>query len=278
VSDGGHVQSAVEPTRSQGNSSTRSSAPPNAPWRELHVDEDAGGYVTVYYSDDLSPLPVRWVTKPGDNKSDPNLETGTYGLFSTCGRGLRSGVVNRGYPHLFFVTSRREGRVLAGYYRVRWYAAGVFGLGNDLCLAADRVRFIASPPPLVAVDRQCGTDLAHPFRSMRLLSPEECRRLLRVLERRPDATAAYLAEIDRLERFNLKHGGYRYVGWKQVEKFSWSYAAKYLQPGGPAPTPRVLNTSPSGSWTCVACEKHTVNVALLKRCPECGAVGTLRPM
>ena len=49
--------------------------PPRSPWILLSSESDSGGYLSFYYSDDMSPLPVRWVTKPGDNKSDPNLET-----------------------------------------------------------------------------------------------------------------------------------------------------------------------------------------------------------
>src|SRR5688572_11222634 len=90
--------------------------PPNAPWVQLTPSEDAGGYLSVYYNDDLSRLPIRWVTKPTDSKSDPNLETLTYGLFSTCSLGMRSGIVTRQSKFLFFTTMRRHERVLSGYY------------------------------------------------------------------------------------------------------------------------------------------------------------------
>ena len=85
--------------------------PPNPPWRELKPHPSAGGYVSIYLSDDLSRLPVREVTRPGDTKADPNLETFTYGLFSFCGKQLRSGIVTRKFPHLFFATSRKKQRL-----------------------------------------------------------------------------------------------------------------------------------------------------------------------
>src|SRR3989304_4379671 len=138
--------------------------PPNTPWQELKPRPGAGGYVSFYYSDDLSRLPVRWVTKPADNKSDPNLETLTYGLFSTCARSMRAAIVKRRCPHLFFVTARKKERVLTGYYRLRWYADGVFGGIRDFCLAADGARFIEKAIPLPEVDQKCGTHLAVPFR------------------------------------------------------------------------------------------------------------------
>ncbi len=252
-----------------------SSVPPNRPWQEIGADGDPGGYLTIHYSDDLSRLPVRWVTKPGDNKSDPNVETLTYGLFSTCARSMRGGVAKRRIRYLFFATNRNGVRVLTGYYRLRWLAAGVFG-PNDVCLAADSRHFVEAPIPLHVVDKRCHTDLGKPFRLTRLLSASECECLVRLIEKQPDGTAAYLEEIDRLERFNLKHGGYRYIGWRQSAKFSWDYAKKYLSQTprrGDTPT----NVSTSGVWRCSKCRRIVRNQSLLKMCPFCRRLGSLRP-
>src|SRR2546423_14285745 len=100
--------------------------PPNPPWQELNSPKDAGGYLSIYYSDDLSPLPIRRITKPGDQKADPNLETLTYGFFSTCSPELRAGAVKRRSSHLFFATLWKGARHLTGYYQLRWHARGVF--------------------------------------------------------------------------------------------------------------------------------------------------------
>lgn len=259
-------------------SASSSVVPPAPPWLELNSPPTAGGYLSIYYSDDLSRLPVRWVTKPGDNKSDPNLETLTYGLFSTCSPGMRSGVVRRRCSYLFFTTMWRGQRVVTGYYHVRWYAAGAFGGRRDFCLAADSGRFVEKPIPLTEVDRKCGMNVAGRFRGMRLLSGEECRKLARLLDAQPNAILKYLEEIDRLERFNLKHGKYRYIAWKQSDKFSWDLARSYFerdQQTGPAMA--VRNSSPSGSWKCTRCNETIRNRALLKRCPRCGELGALRP-
>ena len=77
----------------------------------------------MYYSEPLARWPVREITRPGDNKSDPNIETGTYGLFSTCEPGMRNRIVHDGAATIFFLTTRKrgEGRVLSGYYHVGWY-------------------------------------------------------------------------------------------------------------------------------------------------------------
>src|SRR3954471_24861893 len=104
-------------------------------WIPLTVQSE-GGYLSFYYSDDISPLPVRWVTKPGDNKADPNLETGTYGLFSTCSLSMRSGVVKRKIGIIFFCTRTKAGRELTGFYEPRWFTQGPLGQ-RDYCLAAD---------------------------------------------------------------------------------------------------------------------------------------------
>lgn len=252
--------------------------PPNPPWQVLNTNENSYGYLSIYYSDDLSPLPVRWITKPGDNKSDPNLETLTYGLFSTCSSRMRSGVVNRGSEYLFFATARNSERVLTGYYHLQWYAQGIYGGKRDYCLAADRIHFIADPLPLKKVDRSCGTDVSKWFRNMRLLKSEQCKKMAALIDAKPNATAAYLEEIDRLERFNLKHSGYRYPTWKRTEKFSWEFGRELLNKGQfESTSEKVPNSSQSGLWQCLNCSKTINNKALLKKCPECGSIGTLRP-
>jgi len=256
----------------------RSVEPPNDPWMELNSPEDAGGYLSIYYSDDMSRLPVRAVTKPGDNKSDPNLETLTYGLFSTCSPRMRSGVVNRRSEYLFFATSRKEGRVLTGYYHIRWFTNGVFEDARDYCLAASAARFIEKPVSLTNVDRYCGTNVSKWFRGMRLLSFDECRKIAMLIDAQPDATTDYLEEIDRLERFNLKHGGYRYIAWKQKDKFSWEHAKQYLIEKKSTTKSKVINSTPSDSWKCSDCGHSVMNKALLKRCPNCGGLGTLSPL
>src|SRR3954470_6457216 len=96
-------------------------------WQELKFGAETSGYLSFYYSDDLSPLPVRWVTKPGDNKSDPNFETATYGLFSTCSPNMRSGVARKQIGTIFFFTRRNGRREVTGFYRVRYHAQGPLG-------------------------------------------------------------------------------------------------------------------------------------------------------
>jgi hypothetical protein len=148
---------------------------------------------------------------------------------------------------------------------------------KDFALAADEAKFLDPPIDVSDVDRQCRTRLRKRFRSYRLLSPEECARILKFIHRRPDATEAYLSEIDRLEHLNQRYGGSRYVSWKQSDKFSWQLAGGYLKTiSASSGKDRVLNASPTNSWKCGNCGSTIRNKALLKRCPDCGELGSLR--
>ncbi len=78
--------------------------PPSSQWTQLHI-ADKGGFLSFYYSDSNSVIPVRDITRLGDSKSDPNLETKTYGMFSTCEedmrrRGVRLDIRFRRYLYL----------------------------------------------------------------------------------------------------------------------------------------------------------------------------------
>ena len=254
--------------------------PPHEPWQPLEVADPAVGYLSFFYSDELSRLPVREVTRPHDNKSDPNIETGTYGLFSTCQRSMRASAVNRGVQCLFFVCRRNGVRVVSGYYRLAWYADGVLHAeGADYALAADKVHFVDPPIPLSDLPEAVASVATRPFRLARLLSADETFALLLALDAKPNALSQYLAEIDRLERFQRFHSGRRYVSWQQEEPFTWDLAAEYLAAKDEGSAVGVVpNTSPTGFWQCGTCSQFVANRALLKRCPYCGTMSSLRPV
>ncbi len=254
--------------------------PPDEPWAQLEAAAPTIGCLSFYYSDEVSPLPVRAITRPHDNKSDPNIETGTYGLFSTCQRAMRAGVVNRGVKYVFFVCRRDGRRVVSGYYRIGWFADGILHAQRaDFALAAERVHFVNPPIPLSALPEPVATSAARPFRLFKFIGAEDTSAMIDTLDVRPNALQAYLDEVDRLERLQLFHSGYRYVSWQQIDPFSWDMATPYLRAeGGSANDGTMANTSPTGYWQCANCAKYVANMALLKRCPFCRTMGTLRPV
>ena len=217
---------------------SRDYAPPNPPWVEINGDPANGAFLSFYYSDPYSDLPVRRISSETDSKSDPNIETKTYGLFSTCEPMMRSSIVNNKLKYLFFCTRRKKSRVLTGYYELKWYTLGptIKGYGNqigndknDFIIAASKARFVY--PGFVLSDLTGyleGTDLSIRFRTFFRLSTKVTMKLLSLLDHTEDMTFKYIQEIQRLEGENLKSVGYAYPTWKRKSSFSWSDAAEYL--------------------------------------------------
>lgn len=254
--------------------------PPNAPWRLLSHADPPTGYLAFYISDDLSSVPVRAVTLPRNNKSDPNLETGTFGVFSICEREMRTSIVKNGVRFIFFITRRKNSRAITGFYDVRWFCESPFGSNDaDYALAAHRQHFVLPAVRIEDLPRRLRASASRRFRSFKRLAPTETAELLNLLAGKPDRRLAYLAEIDRLERFNKYHSGYRYVDWLQPEPFSWETAQEYLLANnGKSKEKRMLNSSPTGFWQCRVCRLFVRNKALLKKCPHCSRIATLRPV
>jgi hypothetical protein len=252
--------------------------PPRPPWRPLEAAEPPTGYLCFYYSDDLSPLPVRHVTRPGDCKSDPNLETGTFGLFSTCEPSVRSAIVNNGTRYLFFLTRRVDRRVVAGLYRVGWWCGAARGPGRDIRLAAEEVHFVASPIDPARLPEPARSAASRQMRSCRPVDATVTAQLVEAVGSQEEASAEYLREIDRLERFNAYRTSARYPGWGQNEPFTWDLAPEFLREvhaGATAGQPAVRNQSDSQLWRCPACGEVRRNQSRLRRCPACKQVVTL---
>jgi hypothetical protein len=253
-------------------------APPARPWVQIVPPEPVIGYAAVYYSDPTSRLAVREVTRPGDNKSDPNFETGTFGLFSTCERSMRSGVHGRQASRLFFLTSHAgQPRAVTGYYELGWWAWGkLSGSPHDVCLAAREVWFIENPIPVDKLPEPARSALSTRFRTTKLLSPKVTAQLERLIRSRPDATSAYIEEIDRLERFNMRYSGYRC--WQRNDPFFWSHTRHLVGAKPPESVSRAIrNSSETGRWICNSCSHELPNQSRLKECPACHGIDTLEP-
>jgi hypothetical protein len=261
-------------------SQTEQFAPPNTPWRPLDAAVPAHGYASFYYCDELGGWPVRSITRIKDNKSDPNLETGTYGLFSTCEQRMRSGIVTNRSREMFFVCRPHGGpRQVSGYYELGWYTPGALRQRTrDFALAAREMRFI-DPIPLSELPDGLADVLNGSWRLSKRLDSDQTARLRAVIDAMPDRTSNYLSEISRLEKLNAFHSGYRYPSWRRDKPFNWADSERYLQEASYDPdAPKIRNSSPTGWWRCVACPAFTENAALLKACPHCHSIDTLRPL
>jgi hypothetical protein len=249
--------------------------PPVGQWEQLH-DAGGAGYLSVYLSEPLARYPIRHVTRRADNKSDPNIETGTFGLFSTCEQQMRAKIVREGRPYLFFATKYREkGRAITGYYRVAWYAASTGGAANgDYALAASDIRFV-DPIQFVALPEPARSVCLPWFRTIRPLSPATSDALHRIVDEAPDRTQRYIAELRRLERFAAYHSGYCYPSWGRAGPFTWADANRYL--GGSKARTSIPSTPRSGRWRCLQCQYVIPSKARLKACPVCEAVESLIP-
>lgn len=278
-------------------------APPNDPWEEHQASEDAQSYLTFYYSEDeISKYPVREVTKVNDNKSDPNLETMSYGLCSTCTRDIRSGLVKNNRPYLFFCTNFKGERYLSGYYHIGWYSLGPPLLTNyrngsirdDFRLVADEMKWIYPPISFETVADEIGFNgILTGFRK-KLVSPETTEALLDLFESREDYSQQYLNEIRRLELINKRYHKYRYPTWERESRFDWESVQNYveiMQDDEDNQTKEILETRmeemnidlsnmASGNvsdWFCLICEHEFENEAPLKMCPNCDNGGGIIP-
>jgi hypothetical protein len=252
---------------------------------------DADSYLCFYYGSPISNKPVRDINRivpvgtrgfVADCKVDPNWETGTFGLFSTCQQDIRRGVVTRHSPYLFFFVDkvgRRRARAISGYYRLRWYADGGTSEG-DFCLAADKMHFVERAIPFDEVNAVLGTHLSSRVPRLAIkLRPTQTGRLVGLLERQPDATRSYIREVRRLEQINARSSeGLKYINFARRDSYSWDAAKAVLKLGVPSVRKRRKNTSPSNTWECAKCSHQHRSRSLLKLCPACGAHATLQPI
>ena len=189
---------------------------------------------------------------------------------------MRSSIVKRGLRYIFFASSHRGERVFSGYYRLRWYTDGVLhGKRADYALAAESIRCV-HPLRLRDLPKSIQRIAKKWSRNFLLLDEKQTEGLVQTFNDRPDRTADYLQEIDRLERFSQFHTGYRC--WNEKEPFTWETARRYLRPSRRLSTAALIpNRSPTNHWLCEDCGSLSMNKSLLKACPSCKAMGSLRP-
>jgi len=159
-------------------------------------------------------VPIRDVSHPTDPKTDPNFETQTFGLFSTCNKKMRKSIVQNGISTIFFSTTRKNSiRVLTGYYEVGWYYEVEPG---DYMIAARKSRFVNPGFRLDDLKKFLG---GYPintfFRAFRYIDNEPATELRKLLDVTPDASSLYLKEIIRLS--------------SPQDKFSWNDVARVMR-------------------------------------------------
>ncbi len=202
--------------------------PPNPPWLPIRRNTSNRATLTFYYGDAKSlKIPIRDISNRKYAKPDPNIETLTYGLFSVCCKSERKSIVEKGISTQFFCTSRKDGiRVLTGYYRPAWYCK--IGI-DDYAIAAESARFIS--PGFVLSDLVSflnGFPIDRFFRCWKYIQNDDAiRRLLLLINTAPNATAAYVSEIKRLEKESLEQYGHIYSS--RLEGFSWKYASELMK-------------------------------------------------
>jgi hypothetical protein len=172
------------------------------------------------------------------------------------------------------VQGQRRG--VSGYYKLRWYAHGGTYAG-DFCLAAERTHFVDRPLDFNELNIELGMRLSNRVPRLSIkLTPAQSERLVQLLHRQPDVTAAYVGEVRRLEKINARvSGGLKYINFKRRTSYSWDSVRDIKGLGRPSTRPRLRNTGPMNAWRCDICESINPSRSLLKLCPACGAQGTL---
>lgn len=145
---------------------------------------------------------------------------------------------------------------------------------GDFALAATEIRFIKAVP-LDALPESARSICTPTFRTIRPIDAPTVRALHDVVDSAQDITGRYLSELRRIEQAARFHSGYAYPSWGRVKGFDWGDADRYL--GAVAATEPGAKVPPTGRWRCVSCRHVITSRALLKSCPICQEMGTLRP-
>ena len=169
--------------------------PPNRPWEKL-IPRDDRAVIGWHYSDSNTKIPIRDVSHRTDAKADPNIETMTYGLFSTCNKPMRKSIVKNKISTVFFCTSREKAiRVCTGYYKIGWYYEFSDG---DYMLAAEKCRFVSPGFPLKQLNDYLGYPIGDWFYLWKYIEANYAKKLLDLIDSTPDFTSKYVKEISRL--------------------------------------------------------------------------------
>jgi hypothetical protein len=278
---------------------------PNSPW--VKSEARPTGRLIYHYSADFARLPCRDVTKladtispdgvrRADNKSDPNLETLTFGMWSTCDQQYRQTIGDQAGRYLFFRTNwpTPNHPVLTGFYYVGWYLDSWYvappgrsrgaRVVTDRFLAAQEAHFVAKPIPIADAADLIGYDSADlRRRSVIEFEPNDAAALRNLLLEQPDHTKAFLDEIRRLEYCNLASTGRRYVNWDRTQGFSWLLAKPCVDLAARPRPSNVVQAAwghgvKNGVWACDGCQRTIASPRPIKLCSQCSDGGCFLPV
>jgi len=214
-------------------------------WLPIKQSNQNTGRLIFHYSSQSSKLPVRNVQKLWDNKADPNIETGTYGLFSTCMPAIRRRIIDLGDRYIFFFTNWNGRRRVTGYYELEGYVEtglrcrdrrGVLHF-PDFALQAKKEHFVAEGIFLTGDSLSRVRPILVNENSLRGYGPRGSQHtdpkltslLKEMLDKQHDVTTGYIEEIRRLEEDNLKRTGFKYPSWHRSEGFNLEAMGDFIK-------------------------------------------------
>lgn len=204
-------------------------------WVEIPKNNAILGHIATYYSDQKANLPVRGIRKKWDSKADPNIETKTYGLFTTCMPSARKNIVENNESYIFFFTHWKGQRLFTGYYELGSYvitglkprAKGKPRNYPDYALLAKRMHFVRNGIPLtgklwsgIKLENFKGDHIdGYGPRNYTKIDEQTTLALKEMLDKQEDASNEYIEEMHKLEEENLKKYNYRYPSWQRKQGF-----------------------------------------------------------
>jgi len=219
--------------------------PSKVVWQQIEKNSEPTGHLAYYYSNQKTELPVRDVTKRYDNKSDPNIETKSYGMFSTCMPPARKNMVERGDSYIFFFTRRNNQRILTGYYELdKFVPTGITPIRGgkpnkfkDFALLAKRTHFVKNGIPFTGKtwskikSEHIHEDEIEGFgpRDFVKVDPQMTKKLKKLLDEQEDITDEYIKEIHNLENINKENSGKKYPTWKRNNGFTIKDFGDFVQ-------------------------------------------------
>lgn len=216
-------------------------------WEKIVRSEEITAHIAYYYSDQKADLPVRGVRKYRDNKADPNIETKTYGLFTTCMPPARKNMVLNGNWYIFFFTNRGKQRMFTGYYELdKYLITGITPRNKkssykfaDYALLAKKIHFVRNGVPLLGdlwdpIPDDSTTDdgiIGYGPRDSKPISSTFAKQLKQKLDEQEDISTEYIEEIHRMEKENQEksEAKFKYPSWERKNGFANKDFAGFLK-------------------------------------------------